>query len=487
MKRSPIVAAGLLLSLGLACSTSSDGDCSLRLCDAADGGGGGDAQADVVAPPGCDLTQDPKDSPACVDDGVGVFVDAAKGADTNPGTRSAPLKTVSKAVEAAGNKRVYVCEGVYAETLTVKVKASVYGGFTCADWKPGVAPVQIAPSQEGYALDIQKVGGGVVLVDLAFEAKPGTEAAPNSIAARVDTSSNVTLRRVSLTAKDGAQGKAGDGGTTGIVSNLAAIGGTINGSKAEPSTTPGPAKTCMCAVGGNTSGGGGGAPTGGGAGGTPALGGTTPVDGLGGLGAANCNAAEPNGAGNTGADAASATAAPKLGSTALGSLTDGAWVAQSGGSGTSGMAGQGGGGGGGRDGASAGGGGGCGGCGGSGGKGGAGGGASIALLSIGSTVSLSVCKVQVGTGGTGGTGGGGGFGGQGGLGGCAGGEGGKGGDGGAGGGGAGGVSVGIAYQGTKPEGQVSFTPGSPGEGGKGGIAGTNDGPKGAGGESYAIP
>ncbi|NOU30375.1 MAG: PE-PGRS family protein, partial [Polyangiaceae bacterium] len=52
---------------------------------------------------------------------------------------------------------------------------------------------------------------------------------------------------------------------------------------------------------------------------------------------------------------------------------------------------------------------------------------------------------------------------------------------------AGGLSVGIAYQGTKPEGQFSFTPGAPGEGGKGGIPGTNDGAKGAGGESYAIP
>ena len=34
-------------------------------------GGGGDAEGGVVVPATCDLTKPPKDSPDCVDDGVG--------------------------------------------------------------------------------------------------------------------------------------------------------------------------------------------------------------------------------------------------------------------------------------------------------------------------------------------------------------------------------------------------------------------------------
>lgn len=55
------------------------------ICDPVDGGGteGGPG---VVIPAGCDLTKSPKESPACVDERVGVFASPA-GDDTAPGTR----------------------------------------------------------------------------------------------------------------------------------------------------------------------------------------------------------------------------------------------------------------------------------------------------------------------------------------------------------------------------------------------------------------
>ena len=45
------------------------------------------------APAGCDTALEPRDAPACVADGFGVFVDAARGSDQGPGTRASPLKT----------------------------------------------------------------------------------------------------------------------------------------------------------------------------------------------------------------------------------------------------------------------------------------------------------------------------------------------------------------------------------------------------------
>ena len=62
-----------------------------------------DARPPIDAPAGCDLTKDPKDSLPCIDDGVGVFV-SPTGADTNPGTKASPVKTIPAALGKLGNK-----------------------------------------------------------------------------------------------------------------------------------------------------------------------------------------------------------------------------------------------------------------------------------------------------------------------------------------------------------------------------------------------
>ena len=49
------------------------------------------------------MTKDPKDSLPCIDDGVGVFV-SPTGADTNPGTKASPVKTIPAALGKLGNK-----------------------------------------------------------------------------------------------------------------------------------------------------------------------------------------------------------------------------------------------------------------------------------------------------------------------------------------------------------------------------------------------
>jgi hypothetical protein len=59
------------------------------------------------------------DSPACVDDGIGVFVNATAGSDSNLGTKAMPFKTIGYAIQKAGAKpRVYICEGTYPSAWT---------------------------------------------------------------------------------------------------------------------------------------------------------------------------------------------------------------------------------------------------------------------------------------------------------------------------------------------------------------------------------
>lgn len=53
------------------------------------------------APAGCDTALEPRDAPACVADGFGVFVDAARGSDQGPGTRASPLKTSLRPLPSA--------------------------------------------------------------------------------------------------------------------------------------------------------------------------------------------------------------------------------------------------------------------------------------------------------------------------------------------------------------------------------------------------
>src|SRR2546421_9839903 len=70
--------------------------------------------SDGPPPLSCDTTKDPKDSPGCLDDRVGVFVDGATGKDSNPGTKLQPFQTIGKALTSTGAlTRVYVCEGTY--------------------------------------------------------------------------------------------------------------------------------------------------------------------------------------------------------------------------------------------------------------------------------------------------------------------------------------------------------------------------------------
>jgi len=475
--------AAMVLGVGAlgACSGDDSGLCTGDGCVQTDGGDAGttDAAGDVVVPQNCDLTADITQSPACVDDGIGVFVDATSGSDTNTGSKANPFKTIGKAIVAAGAKpRIYLCDGTYAEdvSITNANAVSIYGGLSCGTW--GYDASQPAVGNGALALHVDGVTKPVVFSDLTFKPANGVNPGDSSVAAFVNASMQVTLRRVKLRPGTGQAGKATVTGSNW--STVAQTDTSIAGTSATNGTGGANHACTLCVDSVNSTGGGGGsgalATASGGNNGMPNLSGTAPTDGKG--GAAGCVA------GDNGPNASPANAAP--GATEVGKLTSSGWFPAGGGNGPNGGPGQGGGGGGGTQGLNPGGGagGGCGGCGGAGGNAGTGGGASIGLVSIASNVVFASCDiltVAAGNGGNGSAGQDGQLGGYAGSAvspGCAGGVGGQGGQGGAGGGGAGGISVGAVFTGTPPTMDQStniVVPSAPATKGTGGAPGVNDG------------
>jgi hypothetical protein len=466
--------------------TGSDGDID---GGATDGGGTGDAIVDAPFDNWdgfdgftCLGTWTPKDNACVLDDSFGIFVatTASGGSDTTgTGAKAKPFATLGHALATLGaKKRIYVCNGDYAEQVTVATGVEIYGGLTCASLQWAVAPGtsgRVASPSAEFALKVNNVSAAVRIEDMEFGAANASGAGTSSTAAIVVTSPAVTLRRVVLKA-----GNAGDG-TAGATQSNFASGQAENGLPASGATQGG-SKTCTCTNSETTVGSRGGpadvTSPGTGADGLPALSenptGLTPKhDGKG--GAAACLNGDP------GANPQQ-SAAGGGGSTNGGTLTSTGWSNANGGgaSGGFGKVAQGGGGGGGGIGVATGGGGGggCGGCGGGGGTGGTAGGSSIALASVGSAVTLDGCTLTAKNAGVGGKGGdaqagqSGGFGGGSSAPGCNGGAGGLGGAGGGGGGGAGGNSFAIAYTVTAPtETTTTKTSGNAGAGGAPGTGG----------------
>jgi hypothetical protein len=458
------LAFGLFTAAGalalLHCSSLPD-TCHGAACDAVPDGstaeGGTDGGADVVQPPaGCDASADPKNAPACVVDGFGVFVDATAGNDANPGTKASPVKTITAAVGKVGNKpRVYVCEGTYAEHVKLASAVSVYGGFACSSWSYSGTKVKVAPTDKGFALEVRGVSTDVVLSDLDVTAKDATGPSESSVAAFVVSTMKATFRRTSLTA-----GKGGDGADGAAAADFApanAPDGTVGSAAVNPGGQT-PNLACATSIGGA----GGTNATPNGAAGVVAVAPVYPLgnSGVGGTGGGNCAV----GLGTDGSYGIAGLAG--AGATALGTLDANGWKGADGAPGGSGGNGQGGGGGAQRVAGGIGGSGGPGGCGGGGGAKGTAGGSSIALLVFESAVALEQVTLAARDAGRGGNAG------KGqkaqlasttnpapnsGATACAGGIGGVGGSGGGGGGGAGGVSVGILYKGTAPTVDGAFT------------------------------
>jgi hypothetical protein len=119
----------------------------------------------------------------------------------------------------AGKSRIYVCNGVYAEQVSITAAVSVYGGLSCAAgsasrvWSYVGQSAQVTAPPSAYALFVTGVQqGSVTIEDMSFAAPDATGPGTSSIAALI-ASSSVRLERVALSAGHGANGARGANGT----------------------------------------------------------------------------------------------------------------------------------------------------------------------------------------------------------------------------------------------------------------------------------
>jgi hypothetical protein len=461
------VLLAIAVAVGAGCPVTADPLCEKNVCAPTDGG--------VDAAP-IDPCVDKPTAPECLDDAAAIFV-SVNGDDQGEGTRARPYRSVAFALERvdAKRKRIYVCEGRYAQALLFSGKhdgASLIGGVDCA-WTASNGRPVIGATANAVVINN---ASGLALASVVIEAEDNPMG--SSIALRA-VSANITLKKVRLVAGTGG---AGADGTLTPHSYVAAA--TLDG-KAGSGTTGGAATTFMSCEGQI------GTATVGGKGGNSGMAGDPgqpdhPGSG-GDAGAVIACAAGGDGVtGENGADGSNGQ-----GASSVGDFENGIWMPAAGGNGTNGRLAQGGGGGAGIAGFG-GGGGGAGGCGGAAGSGGRGGGGSIALASVFSVVSAEACSFVARAGGLGGRGAagqpgqaggavGGGAGGA-----CNGGGGGRGGNGGGGGGGAGGVSIGVLYKGQQPELKVPEITRAAGGGGGAGPSG-NDGVAGTAADVHPLP
>jgi hypothetical protein len=432
--------------------------------DAGAAGSGGEGGAPTM----CDLTQSPTLESCLISDEHSIFV-SPLGTENATGSKSDPLLSLATAIARADaeDKIVIACSNADAHftlplELTGEIDARVYGGFLCDDtWTWSADERTLVAPEAGVALKLESVSGSLAIENFEFRAPDADASEPgaSSIAAIATNSEDVTFRRVTIAAGNGAPGKDGEAIAAYTAPNQSGHDGNV-GSGAPPRLS----EQCNC----ETFGGSGGDPQGDmdGDDGTPDYGG-----GKGKGGTPDPDCATP--AGRSG-EPAPADTKPGAGAANFGSLNGVSWEPASGEPGAPGRPGQGGGGG---AGAATGGGGGgaCGGCGGKGGNPGLGGGGSIALISINSRLAFTESRLETGDGGAGGNGASGqdgqegGFGGDSAGGGCDGGAGGTGANGGPGGGGAGGINVGILYRGEPPvTSGIAFVLGDWGSRGQGG-------------------
>lgn len=401
----------------------------------------------------------------------GIYVSAGLGAEDNPGTEAAPVRTLGKAIDLAqkGPKRVYACAEEFAEAVVLPSGIELWGGLDCAagDWGHVGATRRtvIAPAAGEIAVRVVEGMGRSIVGDMHAEAADAVAPGGSSIAVSVGARAAVELVRVELVAGRGAAGAPGrSGGDPSAAAGEAGGAGeaACSGSLAEG----GDGGINACGNGlsrGGRGGDGGLTQAGGGTSGIPAPVPNPQSAGGGGPGETSTLACE---AGVRGADGAPGPHG--LGGRGAGSFHATGWFGVPGEDGGDGQPGQGGGGGGGARGGAmlcgaqlvgaSGGGGGAGGCGGRAGTGGGYGGASIGLLALSGDVVLRSSSILTRGGGDGGAGGRGQLGGEGGPPGarggnammaaeaCDGGWGGYGGDGGHGGGGLGGPSIAVLYQ-----------------------------------------
>jgi len=140
-----------------------------------------------------------------------LFVSPA-GLDSDSGTKDAPFRSIGHAISVASASKtpldVLICEGTYAENLTVTASTGLHGGYDCKTWARTGARAVVVPSS-GVALHIEGVAGPMRMSKITFQSANATTAGGSSQAVQIVGSKGISIDHSAIIAGNGANGVPG--------------------------------------------------------------------------------------------------------------------------------------------------------------------------------------------------------------------------------------------------------------------------------------
>ncbi len=197
---------------------------------------------------------------------LGVFV-TPSGTTDGDGTRARPLASIQAGIDLAKKvgKRVYVCKGTFAESLTVADSISLVGGLDCShvEWAPGAPGARTRiEARSSPAIVAREITTATRLYGFDVVAPDADAPSASSIGLFATRSPALVVASSSITAGAGAKGSDGVDGVqlvqTGHVDGNALLGSTPcdtqecelrNGIWSKPMAMPGGRSVCEGAPG----------------------------------------------------------------------------------------------------------------------------------------------------------------------------------------------------------------------------------------------
>jgi len=158
----------------------------------------------------------PPTKPNEITEAFGVFVSTTGNVNAS-GTRTAPLSSIDAAIERAKNenkKKVFVCEGTYAEALVIVDGVSIEGRLDCstpAEWKLDETKHVSIEAPSSPAIRAMNITSATRLDGLHVKAPDATEPSGSSIGLLAVDASGLTFAQGTITAGNAMKG---DDGTT---------------------------------------------------------------------------------------------------------------------------------------------------------------------------------------------------------------------------------------------------------------------------------
>ncbi|HEU4334593.1 MAG TPA: DUF1565 domain-containing protein, partial [Candidatus Eisenbacteria bacterium] len=172
-------------------------------------------------------------TPGVPDAAGNYFVNAATGSDANVGTRAAPFLTIQKAIDVAfaGNTRadIYVAYGTYAQSLVLRTRMSLHGGYNGTTWVRNLTAGETVVSGGATAVTGSNADS-LTLNGLTIRSADATAPGGSSIGIHlVNGSQGVVISENRIYAGKGKAGSNGAPGAPGMTGSGSAGNGADGG------------------------------------------------------------------------------------------------------------------------------------------------------------------------------------------------------------------------------------------------------------------